>query len=93
MNGDGEAPTTDSAGHVTNVGEFPSTSDQRVTNNAMRHQYRTLSPEEKASMQEIKDMGLAFWEKVNLLGNSRDTALAKTHIEDAVMRAVRHITG
>ena len=37
-----------------------SSSDARTVNNAVRHQYRTLSAGEKAQMQEIKDMGAAF---------------------------------
>ena len=37
-----------------------STSDDRTVNNVMRHAYRVLSDEEKATMQKIKDDGLAF---------------------------------
>lgn len=78
-----------------------STSDDRTANNAMRHQYRTLSESEKAQMQEIKDLGAAFTAKLHEIGHtdaasdrfaSRNLALANTHAEDAVMRAVRHIT-
>jgi hypothetical protein len=62
---------------------------------------RVLSDAEKAQMQEIKDMGAAFISKLHEIGGttpdtncmgSRDLALAQTHAEDAVMRAVRHIT-
>lgn len=70
-----------------------STKDERTVNNAMRHQYRVLSDEEKATMQELKDRGLAFWEFLDSIGESREISLAKTHIEDAVMRGVREITG
>ncbi|ETA54001.1 Acb2/Tad1 domain-containing protein [Ponticoccus alexandrii] len=78
-----------------------STSDQRTANNAVRHAYRTLSDTEKAQMQEVKDMGAAFIAKLHEIGGtdtggdrfaSRDLSLANTHAEDAVMRAVRHIT-
>ncbi|MGR3375591.1 Acb2/Tad1 domain-containing protein [Salipiger abyssi] len=78
-----------------------STSDDRTANNAMRHRYRTLSEAEKAQMQEIKDLGAAFTAKLHEIGDtdatsdrfaSRNLALANTHAEDAVMRAVRHIT-
>lgn len=78
-----------------------STSDQRTANNAVRHNYRVLSDAEKAQMQAIKDMGAAFIAKLHEIGGtdpagdrlaSRDLALAQTHAEDAVMRAVRHIT-
>lgn len=78
-----------------------STSDNRTANNPVRHQYRVLSEAEKIQMGEVKDMGLAFIEKLHEIGGtepegarlaSRDLSLAQTHIEDAVMRAVRHIT-
>lgn len=69
-----------------------STSDERVCNNAMRHEYRVLSEEEKNDMQAIKDHGLAFHELCGRIGESREMALARTKIEEAVMWAVRHIT-
>lgn len=69
-----------------------STSDERTVNNTMRHQYRVLTDAEKANMQKVKDMGLQFHEMVSGLGNSRETSIAKTKIEEAVMWAVKHIT-
>ncbi|MBB3889479.1 hypothetical protein GGQ61_000176 [Phenylobacterium haematophilum] len=69
-----------------------STSDERTVNNVMRHAYRVLSDAEKAQMQEIKDMGLAFHTLVDGIGHSREISLAKTKIEEAVMWAVKHIT-
>lgn len=78
-----------------------SASDGRTANNAVRHQYRVLSDQEKAAMVELKDMGAAFIAKLHELGGtdptgdrfaSRDLSLANTHMEDAVMRAVRHVT-
>jgi hypothetical protein len=78
-----------------------STSDGRTVNNAVRHQYRVLSDAEKALMTEVKDMGAAFIAKLHEIGGtdakgdrfaSRDLSIANTAIEDAVMRAVRHIT-
>ena len=69
-----------------------STSDERTVNNTMRHQYRVLNNAEKANMSAIKDKGLEFLELVSGLGNSRETSLAKTKIEEAVMWAVKHIT-
>lgn len=69
-----------------------STSDQRTVNNTMRHAYRVLTDDEKAAMQEIKDMGLAFHDRIAALGNSREIALAKTKVEEAVMWAVKHVT-
>jgi len=71
-----------------------STSDERTTNNVMRHEYRVLSDGEKTDMMIIKDMGLAFHEYLDLevVGDSRELSLAKTKIEEAVMWAVKHIT-
>lgn len=79
-----------------------SASDERVKNNAVRHQYRTLTDEEKAQMVAVKDIGLAFITKLHEIGGtdpegdrfaSRNLALSFGHIEDAVYRAVKHITG
>jgi len=70
-----------------------STSDERTVNNVMRHQYRVLSDEEKQQMQDIKDIGLAMHTMVENIGNSRELSLAKTKVEEAVMWAVKHITG
>lgn len=69
-----------------------STSDARTVNNTMRHAYRVLSDHEKAQMQNIKDMGLAFHDLVDATGSSREISIAKTKIEEAVMWAVKHIT-
>lgn len=70
-----------------------STSDQRTVNNVMRHAYRVLSDDEKAAMQKIKDDALALHEYLASLGMSRELSLAKTKIEEAVMWAVKHVTG
>lgn len=70
-----------------------STSDDRVANNVMRHNYRVLSDEEKAQMKEAKDRGLEFVEFLDKIGNSRELSLAKTKMEEAVMWSVKHITG
>jgi hypothetical protein len=78
-----------------------SAGDGRTVNNSVRHQYRVLTDAEKAQMTEIKDMGAALIAKLHAIGGtdalgdrfaSRDLSLANTHNEDAVMRAVRHIT-
>lgn len=70
----------------------PSTSDERVVNNTMRHTYRVLTDLEKAEMQTIKTMGLEFHEACARIGKSRELSLAQTKIEEAVMWAVKHIT-
>ena len=70
-----------------------SASDARTINNTMRHQYKVLSDAEKVQMVTIKDMGLQFHEYCQSLGKSRELSLAQTKIEEAVMWAVKSITG
>jgi hypothetical protein len=70
-----------------------SVSDERVVNNVMRHEYRVLTDYEKTKMLLIKDQGKEFYDCCTELGNSRELSLAKTKIEEAVMWAVKHITG
>lgn len=74
------------------MAEVQSASDERTVNNTMRHQYRVLSDVDMAQMQTCKDMGFAFHEYVESIGQSRELSLAKTKIEEAVMWAVKHIT-
>ncbi|ANK81386.1 MAG: hypothetical protein TEF_11690 [Rhizobiales bacterium NRL2] len=69
-----------------------SASDERVVNNAMRHQYRKLTDEEKQDMVELKDLGAAFLAKCEAMGVSRELSIAKTKAEEAVMWAVKHVT-
>lgn len=74
-----------------------SESDERLANNsenAMRHNYRVLSETEKAGMVAIKDAGALFL--ITLDAHSkpgRCDALARTKIEEAVMWAVKGVTG
>lgn len=70
-----------------------STEDGRTTNNVMRHEYRVLGESEKEQMAAIKDSGLIMFELINSMGTSRELSLARTKLEEAVMWAVKHITG
>jgi hypothetical protein len=78
----------------------PSESDARTVNstdaagNVMRHAYRVLSEEEKKAMVEVKDAGLALWNKIHALeaAGSRELSIAKTKTEEAVMWAIKHLT-
>lgn len=83
-----------------------SVSDERTANNAMRHEYRILSEEEKNQITEIKDLGAAFTSLLHRIGRttapndtdqehrfaSAQLTLAFRHMEDAVYRAVKHVT-
>ena len=64
----------------------------RLIDNAVRHQYRELSEEEKAMMMSIKDKGLDLLVEINRMGDSREIRIAKQKVEEAVMWAVKHIT-
>lgn len=66
--------------------------DGRTANNAVRHQYRILSDEEKAQMIRLKDIGASFIAACDEIGQSREMSLAKTNAEQAVMWAVKHVT-
>lgn len=72
--------------------QFSSNDDKRTSNNTVRHKYRTLSDEEKSQMAEIKDVGQEFLDICDTIGSSREIALAKTKIEEAVMWATKHVT-
>ena len=70
-----------------------STDDTRVVNNVMRHEYKVLTEAEKSHMGHIKDLGLGMHDALTGYGQSRELSLAKTKVEEAVMWAVKHITG
>lgn len=70
-----------------------STSDSRTVNNTVRHQYRVLSDPEKKAMSEVKDAGEAFLATLEKFCHpGRETSLARTKVEEAVMWAVKGIT-
>jgi hypothetical protein len=72
---------------------YPSTDDRRAPeNNILRHEYRTLSDEEKARIQAVKDAGAHFLGLCQAAGASREISLARTKIEEAVFWAVKHLT-
>ena len=78
---------------ANNINTVDSASDARTVNNTMRHQYKVLTDAEKAAMLKLKDDGLALHTYVGTLGKSRELSLAQTKIEEAVMWAVKHVTG
>ncbi len=79
--------------------QVDSTADDRTVNNAVRHQYRVLTDAEKAQMLAIKDQGAAAIATVEQLLVGADQkagrcySLARTKLEEAVMWAVKGITG
>ncbi|MDY8108267.1 hypothetical protein U0C82_03770 [Fulvimarina sp. 2208YS6-2-32] len=74
------------------MAEVESTSDDRTSNNAVRHKYRVLSDAEKAQMVAVKDKGAELLTLIESIGGSRELSIAKTKTEEAVMWAVKHVT-
>lgn len=58
-----------------------------------RKQYRPLSDGEKATMDLIKTHAEGLLEVLNRLPRSREQSLAVTNLEQAVMWAVKGLTG
>jgi hypothetical protein len=71
-----------------------SESDERTVNNTMRHQYRVLNEREKAGMVRLKDFGLELLNAIDsIVPAGREASLAKTKVEEAVLWAVKGLTG
>lgn len=64
-----------------------------MSNNVLRHEYRELTVEEKLQMKALKDAGQKLLSLIDHCGSSRELSLAKTKTEEAVMWAVKHVTG
>ena len=61
-----------------------SESDERTSNNDVRHQYRVLSDAEKAAMVRVKDFGLEFLKLIDdVIPAGRQASLAKTKVQAA----------
>jgi len=60
--------------------------------NEMRQVDRQLTPNEQTLMAKFKALGQAFHDALDIVVPSRESALAKTKIEEAVMWATKHIT-
>lgn len=59
----------------------------------MRTKYRELSGTEKRQVEEVKAIATHMYGLLKGIGDSRELSLAKTKVEEAVMWAVKHITG
>lgn len=61
--------------------------------NTFRTTYRELNSEEKNNISEIKTRAETVLEILNSLPKSRESSLAITKLEEAVMWGVKGITG
>lgn len=59
----------------------------------MRKEYRKLTEAEVEQVATLKSMGAGLHHWIGLLGESREVSLAQTRVEEAIMWAVKHITG
>lgn len=55
-----------------------------------RFHQRTVS--EQAQVTHVKDLGKAFQDYLQCLGDSRELSIAKTKAEEAMMWATKHLT-
>lgn len=67
--------------------------ESRTQNNTLRHQYRQLTELEKMQVSEIKMKGDALLDAIKAPKPGREMSLAATKVEEAVMWAVKGITG
>ena len=74
------------------MSDFNSASDERTSNNTMRHNYRVLTEAEKGQMLAIKDAGQTLLDEIEKLAPSRETSIAQTKTEETVMWACKHVT-
>lgn len=62
----------------------------------IRPAYRELSEAEKNQCSAVKRLAISLWAYIDAQTddfNGREMAMAKTHIEDAVMHAIKGLTG
>lgn len=59
----------------------------------MRNQYRLLSPYDADRVATVKALGAAFLATIGVNMPGREASIARTKIEEAVMWAVKGITG
>lgn len=64
-----------------------------MTDESLRNSGKTLSKEQQLLLTELQSLESDFIALCNRTGKSRDLSLAITYMEDAAMRAVRHVIG
>ena len=69
---------------------------QNVMPDIFRTQYKEQTPEMKAFILKLKEKAMELYAIINEGGtpsNGRETALAKTKLEESIMWAVKGLTG
>lgn len=64
-----------------------------MTRDTFRRKYRALNPEEQAVVDSIKLLADSLEKAIELTAQNRMQALAFTKLEEAVMWAVKAVTG
>jgi hypothetical protein len=87
------SPRTAALRDSLGAGKKRMTSKQNVADSRFRKRYRELTPAELKWNDEIKDYAAKLEVLTEALNPSRYAALALTHLETAVMFAVKQLTG
>lgn len=87
---DDEPPMDDQPPPADSAQDPPPEGEPTVS---VRKEYRVLSEEEKAKVDSIKDAGTKLLEAIQATGHNRHNSLAITRVEEAVMWAVKGLTG
>lgn len=71
---------------------FTVNADRFEIKDDVRSSYRSLTSEEKFQIASIKDIGQELIDLIDTMPMSREFALAKTKVEEAVMWATKGVT-
>ena len=63
-----------------------------MNDDVMRENYRAIGAQEKVLIEILKQRARELHDFIGSFGDTRELALAKTKIEEAVMWAVKHLT-
>lgn len=77
------------------TGQYQRTGEHQFDPNVMRHEYRELSEQENLTVRQLKDKGrdLVEFLDTKVKGDGRGIAIARTKLEEAIMWAVKAVTG
>lgn len=64
-----------------------------MSKDIMRQEYRPLTDLEKQRMARVKELGRELYDYLASIAGTREISIAQRKTEEAVMWAVKHITG